>query len=579
MSGTKLHQIFDRRFFAIPPYQRNYSWEREHIRALLEDIKDAMATDCRHFLGQIVLSKTSTSDDLFFVVDGQQRLTTIVLILNDLISRVSGEEAPRYMWCFIRDGLKHRLTLQSPEDQTFFEGLIGRANPTPMAKTKSQKRLLTACEEIGTYRLGEGNELKAINFVEKLDVLEYIEENESDAIRIFLTVNDRGKELSDMDRAKSLLFYFSNRYVNKTDNKLDSKINARFGDIFQLYDEIKDVANSFKITQVSTAQFTENNLLTHHFAWISQEEFGPSSAYVLKYLKKKLDNFRDQRDYEGMAAFINHYIEGLFEFVTSFRSALGQVESNVKYFKLFVVLGISPALYPVVAKLRSLDLLDRTLPGLDLKGLTFLDLLEVIQVRIYSFHDWRAELYRYIADLKPETDVEHIKDWLLSYNQSMSSEKFRTNLDGPIYKNYRGILPYLFLEHSESRDSQAYSLSQWKRFSEMATMEHILSQTPRFSPDSFGFEGEKDFVETEHKLGNLTVLEGNLNKGNLNPTEKVEIYEQSAFRSTRELSTIIAKEHGFTKQDIDRRQQGLLNYCSQRWWFDPPTSASNRNHL
>jgi hypothetical protein len=50
----------------------------------------------------------------------------------------------------------------------------------------------------------------------------------------------------------------------------------------------------------------------------------------------------------------------------------------------------------------------------------------------------------------------------------------------------------------------------------------------------------------------------------VDPTEKAEIYEQSTSRSTRELSTIIAKEYGFTKHDIDRRQQVLLEYCRQR---------------
>ncbi len=530
-----------------------------------------MAIGCRHFLGQVVLSENNSSNDLF-VVDGQQRLTTLILILNDLISRISGEEADRYTWCFIRDGLKHRLTLQSLDDQGFYETLIMRANPTD-PKTKTQKRLLTAFEEIRTYRLGDGKELDTINFVGDLDILEYIEASESDAIRIFLTVNDRGKELSDMDRAKSLLFYFSNRYVSTNNSELDSTINDRFGDIFRLYDEIKDLAESFKITQINTAQFTDNNLLTHHFAWITQDHLWPSSTYVLKYLKKTLDTFRDNRDYEGMTAFIKNYVEGLYEFVRSFRSVLGQVESNTKYFKLFVILGISPALYPVLAKFQSLDLLDRPLPRSDLRQLTFLDLLEVIQMRIYSFHDWRADLYRYISQLKTRTDIVNIQDWLLSYNRSMSSEKFRMNLDGPIYKNYRSILPYIFLEHSDSRDSQGYSLLKLENLSALATIEHVLSQTPQFSHNSFGFEGEMNFIENEHKLGNLTILETHLNKGNHNPIEKVETYGRSSFRSTRELSTIIAKEQGFTKNDIDKRQQSLLDYCCQRWWFDPPLST------
>jgi len=76
---------------------------------------------------------------------------------------------------------------------------------------------------------------KEKEIIEQLEVMEFVENSEGDAIRIFQTVNDRGKPLSNMEKAKSLLIYFSNRYLNK---KLDNTINDHFSDIFEIYDRI-----------------------------------------------------------------------------------------------------------------------------------------------------------------------------------------------------------------------------------------------------------------------------------------------------------------------------------------------------
>jgi uncharacterized protein with ParB-like and HNH nuclease domain len=79
------HELFRDRIFYIPQYQRGYAWEEEHIAALWNDVmKDQV-----HFMANIILEKsgrsltTATLEELPIVnvVDGQQRLTTLVIIL------------------------------------------------------------------------------------------------------------------------------------------------------------------------------------------------------------------------------------------------------------------------------------------------------------------------------------------------------------------------------------------------------------------------------------------------------------------------------------------------------------------
>ena len=69
-------------FFEIPLYQRPYAWTTEEVDELLDDLIDAMDRDSEspYFLGNVVLIK-SDGDATSEVVDGQQRLTTLTMLL------------------------------------------------------------------------------------------------------------------------------------------------------------------------------------------------------------------------------------------------------------------------------------------------------------------------------------------------------------------------------------------------------------------------------------------------------------------------------------------------------------------
>ncbi len=67
---------------AMPPYQRSYSWENSEADALLSDLRDASESSENHFIGAIVLVKESSGR--FLIVDGQQRLTTLTILLSVL---------------------------------------------------------------------------------------------------------------------------------------------------------------------------------------------------------------------------------------------------------------------------------------------------------------------------------------------------------------------------------------------------------------------------------------------------------------------------------------------------------------
>lgn len=81
-----LENIFAENEYSIPIYQRNYAWENKQIEQLLSDIYDA---DSYYYLGTLVVDRTAPN--VFTVIDGQQRLTTIFLLLLYLKTRRRSE--------------------------------------------------------------------------------------------------------------------------------------------------------------------------------------------------------------------------------------------------------------------------------------------------------------------------------------------------------------------------------------------------------------------------------------------------------------------------------------------------------
>ena len=79
--GTTLEVFFTGKFFRIPSYQRDYAWDTGNVDDLLDDIIEAIETITTHYIGTFILSKTS-HPSVYNVVDGQQRLTTLIMLFN-----------------------------------------------------------------------------------------------------------------------------------------------------------------------------------------------------------------------------------------------------------------------------------------------------------------------------------------------------------------------------------------------------------------------------------------------------------------------------------------------------------------
>jgi hypothetical protein len=184
---------------------------------------------------------------------------------------------------------------------------------------------------------------------------------------------------------KSLLFYFSDKYLNR---KYDDDINNGFADIFTWYDEIKLIGERKAINMISSKQFTEDDLLRHHHICFSGESYDPTSHEVQENVKNHLYKIRkNENSAQELDEYIYRYLKSLVEYVKAFRSIILKVEQEAGYYKLFSIQGLSIALYPVITQLEKNNFLDQILPG---RGITVQKMLEIIDLRLFKVRAYQG---------------------------------------------------------------------------------------------------------------------------------------------------------------------------------------------
>jgi len=128
---TNLEDLFvGNRVFQVPIYQRNYSWEKKQCEDLWDDSL-YLNPEKRHYFGTILLKATDevktrghTKFKVFELIDGQQRITTILILLNELINQLGKndelkEDAEGFRESYLKSREIYKLELLG-DDDTFF---------------------------------------------------------------------------------------------------------------------------------------------------------------------------------------------------------------------------------------------------------------------------------------------------------------------------------------------------------------------------------------------------------------------------------------------------------------------------
>ncbi|WP_297445240.1 DUF262 domain-containing HNH endonuclease family protein [Desulfurobacterium sp.] len=561
MSLVSVRDVLNGKFYMIPDYQRSYAWGKQQVRDLFQDLVEATKDEITHFLGTVVFSQTSRRNE-YYVVDGQQRLTTLMLLLKEVIERLPEDDRNFYWRLYICEDGRYRLQPQSKDKEFFFKLLEGES-PEPL--NISQRLLIDAQAEFKRLLDLLDVELKQfLKVIGETQILRFLEEEEGLAIRIFQTINDRGKPLSYLEKIKSYLMYISYRYF---DCKHCNKINDLFGEIFEYYDEIKEKGKELGVDLIKKINFTEDSILRYHFVLISKENYDATPEAIFAYLKRKIEEMKQQSDFEKLDDFIISYVSNLHSCFLSLRNIIRRVEKEKLYYETFVCLGLSATLYPLLIALDKRNLLDKGISINGYQSKTFLEILRDVDIKVYKTRGTnpRADISRFSCDINTgEVSEEYIAKWLISYiNQWMPEGEFEHHLERNIYGNE--AVPYLLIKYSEHLRGQAYSLSDLKRLVSLnLTIEHILPRDPNFDVKAYGFADERDYIKYKDRLGNLTLLSKAINSQvkNKAPLDKTDYYdrEDQLLEITKQLATKIKAQRSFDKQDVISRTKDIASF-------------------
>ena len=254
-------KIFTENLFRIPDYQRGYSWTEKQLKDFWNDI-DQLEEGKNHYTGVLTLEAVSLplyqrwDDDLwiieskryapYYVVDGQQRLTTIIILLQVILEKISEKEALNYS---SKEEIRKKFIFESKDGGISRSYLFGYEKDNPSYEFLKTDIFLeqsdahsTSEQTIYTHNLSYAKQF----FTEHLSSLSsaslervftrvtqnllfniYTISEDIDVFVAFETMNNRGKPLSHLELLKNRLIFLSTKFrVDQVEkNKLRSVIN------------------------------------------------------------------------------------------------------------------------------------------------------------------------------------------------------------------------------------------------------------------------------------------------------------------------------------------------------------------
>lgn len=524
---NKVSQLFNgdhASAYRIPRYQREYSWGKPQWEDLFDDLVE---NDSGYFLGSIILIRNenvSVSHQVFELVDGQQRMTTLSLLLAAIYQRLS-EYKEHFDENQLSDyfNLKHKLVIKgtqslrvqlqiqnnNSDDYKFVLSDIGLlenfkkpAKPANLGNRRVYKAFGYFQERLDqSYKEGVEPRVTLFDMMERLNNAEFVTiavETHSDAYTLFESLNNRGAPLTAVDLIK-------NKLLAEAGKKSKSKVDT-------VYDEWAKLLNLLGDDYSLQERFLRHfyNAYQNKFYETTNVSFATKSN-LIKIYESLIDNNVDE--------FLNHAL------------VAGRKYSELVYVEKTTDLDFRKSLIdlkhiqgsPAYMLLMYLTLEEKSL-RLDSKHLIELTNLLVkffVRRNLTNTPPTRALDRLFITiissinqeDIKGDKLVECVRSKLREVSASISD--MGSALGGDLYLDNSMVARFVLCSLEESSMTKEKSWNLWERTSKgkfVWTIEHILPQgknIPSHWVDMIA-DGNNEKANScldshVHRLGNLTV--------------------------------------------------------------------------
>lgn len=538
--------------FSIPVYQRDYNWEEKQCKTLLKDIENIHKNQSltSHFIGSIVYLHEGvycTGKKEFSIIDGQQRLTTITLLLIALYHRLDefNDENKRDMI------YKRYLIDEYMESKDKLKLMLPGNNFNILKKImhKEIEFLNTIEKESNIYKNYNlfYNNIdtvdKAYNLIQGINSLIYVdialENGKDDPQRIFESLNSTGLDLSQADLIRNFILMDLNKEAQ----------NRIYEDCWILMeDNCKTIEKNKYVTKLS--DFIRD-FLTFKFGKI------PVKSKVFEEFKTRYEN-KSKIELEQEINIIEKYSRLYGNILNPSKEQNKNISKHLRYLKILDYKVINPFLIGIYMDYKENVISEKV----------FIDILELLQsylLRRYICKEKTNELNSTFMNLYYKIDKNNYYNSIEIYliNQKFPNDKdLKENLKiNPIYKEAPEKLMYIFERienenHNEKIDFNSTNI----------TLEHIFPQKPNNKWKDALISVEYEKMETlKHTIANITLTGSNSNLGNRSFIEKRDLKEFGYKDSKFLLNKWISEQNEWNTSKLDERLDIIFEYIINIW--------------
>lgn len=548
-----LHQLLKERLFRIPEYQRSYSWRTKERADLFADIGGVATTGEPHFMATVVGLRRGTKTILtnefqdVEVVDGQQRLTTLVVLLKAIELRLDAAVPSESA---VAAELRHLLVkqddlapvlLQTNHDSsqhciTYLRR--GTHAESATAKTAADRCLLDAMAECEAFVRTWKESRPLMELVtllkNKLTFIFHELDKEAAVYTVFEVLNSRGLDVSWFDRLKSILM--GQAFDAKTGNQHDTieELHRLWRDIYGVIglrtglsaETLKVAATLWSPSQPSKPLGEEDAVTTlRGLARLSTKGVVDVSEWLLRVVRA-MDTILANRRLEGVTRIFQARVLAA---AILLRDDLSQAERD-----------------------------------------SLMGLWERVSFRIYgmSDRDARTRVGEYVRlawnMIQKKPSFAETEGALREIGAEFSIEKVIGGLrDSNCYNDWQSDLRYFLFryeEHLAKAAGQTFDNEQWSRIWEATAAESI----EHIHPQSKGAHQPTEAGIFVHRLGNLMLLPPRLNSKlqDLEPAKKTEAYLKTGLHQAIDVAGRIPT---WNRDAVIQREEEILAWAMTQW--------------
>ena len=571
--ATKLNEYFsgDKTLFLIPLYQRKYAWKRKHCERLFADLLKVNQEGRRsHFFGSIVTIKASETEDDLLIIDGQQRITTISLLILAAVKAVKdgimaceqGEEfiedtKNKYLKAKYRK-VERKIKLRPIDrDRIAYDALFTDDQEIPKGAEESGiiMNFLLFYDLIKLNTISFDDLIEAI---EKLIIIDIRLDSGDNPQMIFESLNSCGKDLEEADKVRNyLLMSLTSQEQEDYYYKYWAKIEAYTDDEPTMF--IRDFLTvKTKVISNITELYFDFKRFDEEYHSTREELLAEMLKYAEFYRQvtkadtkcPEIDQKLRQLSYLGSAVCMPYYIQFL-DFARENNLTEEEIfkvfDTTENYWARRIICG-----YPANVMSRTFAILHS-------------DILRIMREHDRRGVDLKAkysELMKYVL-LRKQGNAVFPSDALVR-------ESFPKRQIYKIPIEYRHFL-FERMENENSKERDDLLVEKMK--DNKITIEHIMPQTlsSQWKTD-LGDDWQSIYETYLHTFANLTLTGYNSSYGNHSFAEKKEGYidhkgnkvdgfKESKFR----LSTYLKTVDRWTLNEMLARQQILLASFLRLW--------------